>query len=145
MQFNTVSVILTNTYIHTTLQVGYKCGNLEATKILAEQDVAFNNANGNGGTSQLEKAIKSTIEIFRYVTQICADINIRNIYSNAALHNPTYSGSVKVKDYQVCSLAKRRRFKTLHVSAICGILEAIKALVENVFPLCNIDKYVDIN
>jgi len=102
MQFNPVSVNLSNTYVHNTLQVSCKRGNLEATKILVEQCAAFNNANENGSTPQLQNATKSTIEIFRYFTQKCADINIRNHYSNAVLHNLTYSGSVKVKDYQVC-------------------------------------------
>jgi len=39
---------------------------------------------------------KCTKETFRYFTQIDADINIRNVCSNTALHNAAYSGSVKI-------------------------------------------------
>ena len=91
-----MSVDLTNTYGHTPLHVSAKCSNLEAMKTFVERGADFNNANENGGTAQLQTAIKNTTEAFRYLTQVGADINMRNVYSNTALRNAVYSGSVKV-------------------------------------------------
>ena len=63
---------------------------------MVEPGAAFNGANENCGTPQLQTAIKSTTEIFRYVTKNGAEIKILNVYSNVALHIAAYSVSVKV-------------------------------------------------
>jgi len=63
---------------------------------LVEPGAALNGANENCGTPQLQTAIKSTTEIFRYVTKNGAEIKILNVYSNVALHIAAYSVSVKV-------------------------------------------------
>ena len=75
-------------------------------------------------------------EICRYLTEIDADINIRNNKDNkTALHYAARSGSVDIikllLDKRMSfNLTDTRRFTPLQISAQFGHLEATKALVE---------------
>jgi ankyrin repeat protein len=53
---------------------------------LVERGAAINNTNKDGVTPLMVAAQQSKIEIFRYLTEIGADINIRNAYNSTALH-----------------------------------------------------------
>jgi len=41
-------------------------------------------------------ALRGKVEVFRYLTQIGADINIRDVQSNTSLYYAGFSGSVKI-------------------------------------------------
>jgi ankyrin repeat protein len=55
-----------------------KNGNLEATKALVERGAALNKTDKNGDTPLLLAATHGKLEIFRYLTEKQADINIRD-------------------------------------------------------------------
>jgi ankyrin repeat protein len=59
---------------------------LDEAKALVERVAAINNTNKYGNTPLMIAAYSGKLEFFRYLTQIGADINIRNANNNTALH-----------------------------------------------------------
>jgi len=56
----------------------------------------LNNADKNGETPLFLGARCGKIEVFHYLTEIGADINIRDINSNSTLHHAAVMGSVEI-------------------------------------------------
>jgi len=79
-----MSTDLTNAEDSTSLHLPALIGNLEA---LCERGAPLNNADKNGENPLFLGARCGKIEVFRYLTEIGADINIRDINSNSALHH----------------------------------------------------------
>jgi ankyrin repeat protein len=82
-------------------------------------------------------AFRGRLEIFRYLTQKGADINIRDTNNNTAIHFASASDSLAIinslldKGMSV-NLTDTDEFTPLHISAQFGHLEATKLLFENV-------------
>ena len=68
---------MTNTDEFTPLQISVQFVHLEATKFLVEIGAAINNTNKYGNTPLMLATCNDKLEIFRYFTEIVADIYIR--------------------------------------------------------------------
>ena len=73
-----MSVNLTNTHGFTPLHISAGFGNLEATKTLIHRGAALNNVNKCGDTPLTLASRRGHLEICRFLTEISADITIRN-------------------------------------------------------------------
>jgi len=73
-----MSVNLTDKNDYTPLHVSAQFGHLKTTKALVERGAAINYINIYGNTPLMEAIYSCKLEIFRYLTEIDADINIRD-------------------------------------------------------------------
>jgi len=62
----------------TPLHISAHYGPLEATKALVERGAAINNTDENGDSALMVAVVFGKSEIFRYLTEIGADINIHD-------------------------------------------------------------------
>ena len=70
------------------------CGKLEATKAFVERGAAVDKDDKNGDIPLLLAARYGKLEVFRYLTEEGADINIRDVHTNNVLHYAATSGTV---------------------------------------------------
>jgi len=94
----------------------------------------LNNANKNDATPLLLVARYGKTEVFCYLTEIAADINIPDTRKNTALHNAAFSDNLEIISILLdkgmyVDLTNAENSMPLHLSALTGNLEAMKALV----------------
>ena len=115
-----MSVDLTNAEVSTPLHLSVLYGNLETTKTLVERDASLTNFDMCGMTPLLLAAKKGKLEVFYYLTEIGADINILDAmeFIKILLDKEMSVDVTNVKDST-----------PLHLSALHGNLEATNTLV----------------
>ena len=93
---NGLSVDLRNGWESTPLHksMSAACGKLEATKAFVERGAAVDKDDKNGDIPLLLAARYGKLEVFRYLTEEGADINIRDVHTNNVLHYAATSGTV---------------------------------------------------
>jgi len=114
-------------------------------KPLSKEVLLLNNTNKNDATPLLLGARYGKTEVFCYLTEIGADINIPDTRKNTTLHNAAFSDNFEIiiilldKGMYV-DLTNAEISIPLHLSALTGNLETTIALVERGAPLNNANK-----
>ena len=72
------------------------CCNLEATKTFVEGRSAVGKADKNGDTPLLLAARYGKLQVFRYLTEIGAEISICDFQNNTVLHSSAFSCRVGI-------------------------------------------------
>jgi len=138
---------LTNTEYSTSIHFSAQFGHLEATKTLVERGTAVNNTIEYGVTALMVVAKLRKLEISRYLTEMGADINIRDAkHNNTDLYYAAKSDSVDIIELLLnkgisVNMTNIQGSTPLHYSAQFGHVEATNALVERGAAVNNIDEY----